>query len=224
MTTHRCGATIVPGQIICSGCPDNLLDESASLWGPPATQPLPHREGVIDPGANATQPVPTSDCPPTPLSGPMPVAPNRVEPGSPRRRHPPSQWCAGTSNPQGATCAICGDALVVDGPLPSPSGQVLLPHGAQLFVHLGQPLELGRSTGNPYVDRELDRYGTVSKRHLRISLTASSVTVTDLGSKNGTTVDGIPAQPVIERPLRRLVIGLGRSVIVHFIPPTEGMP
>ena len=49
---------------------------------------------------------------------------------------------------------------------------------------------------------------TVSARHARLSVGPSSVAVADLGSTNGTYLDGAPLEPMAE-----VAVGVGQEVV-----------
>jgi DNA-binding NtrC family response regulator len=71
------------------------------------------------------------------------------------------------------------------------------------------PLELGRRDASP---GKLDD-GRVSRRHARIELLDGRWVVTDLGSQNGSFVDGEPAVAHVPTPAQR-VIRIGDSLLV----------
>ena len=85
---------------------------------------------------------------------------------------------------------------------------------------IGEPIELGRSreAGLPLVEDEL-----VSSRHARLTPSDGGVLVEDLGSRNGTYVNGEPVGgPVLARPGD--VIALGDSRIEVGSVPTAEAP
>ena len=50
----------------------------------------------------------------------------------------------------------------------------------------------------------------VSRQHFRLSLVAQQVMIEDLGSTNGTSIDGVPLEPGNQMPVRegsRLALG-----------------
>lgn len=81
---------------------------------------------------------------------------------------------------------------------------VLLFEGASGQVERRLPLKSGASTlgRDPTNDIILDDQ-TVSRFHARIVFTADDCTITDLGSRSGTTVNGEPLTADVERSLRR---------------------
>jgi pSer/pThr/pTyr-binding forkhead associated (FHA) protein len=90
-------------------------------------------------------------------------------------------------------------ALVRDrrGPAPAPALDVAIPTGIELTVadrgtiktrRFGRRILVGRS---PSADLRLDD-PSVSRLHARIELRDDGVYVEDLGSRNGTSVDGVP--------------------------------
>src|SRR4051794_9687519 len=65
-----------------------------------------------------------------------------------------------------------------------------------------------------------------SSRHARLDVTASGATLTDVGSTNGTTVDGSRIAPVTPTPLRDGTrVGIGGSILqVSGIPGSAAAP
>jgi len=91
----------------------------------------------------------------------------------------------------------------------APSARVIpLPSG---------PLELGRGDGSGTIDD-----GRVSRRHARVAFEDGRCIVTDLGSQNGSFVDGKLATPHAPTPAQR-VIRLGGSLLVPYadVRPVE---
>jgi ABC-type multidrug transport system fused ATPase/permease subunit len=85
-----------------------------------------------------------------------------------------------------------------------------------------RPAERLTITGTVELGRECDGIriddARVSRRHVELSVDDGTLTVTDLGSRNGTRVNGVP----IERPTRLQpddVIGVGRTEIVVLSAP-----
>jgi hypothetical protein len=78
-----------------------------------------------------------------------------------------------------------------------------------------EPISLGRTSDN---DIAIPEY-SVSKRHCIIARVESEYRLTDMGSTNGTIVDGVPLLP--QKP-RRLnggeTISLGRLMLVFYFP------
>jgi len=80
-------------------------------------------------------------------------------------------------------------AEVVEGPEEGPYAELVLPDGSR--VELGDgPVTLGRL---PECDIVLND-PNVSRRHAEFRRTADGVVVTDLGSTNGTRVNGVPVR------------------------------
>jgi DNA-binding NtrC family response regulator len=73
----------------------------------------------------------------------------------------------------------------------------------------GEPLELGR--GSPALGPTPD--ARMSRRHARVHVEGHRVWVTDLGSHNGTSVDGTPLPPGAPREVRD-VVRMGDSLFV----------
>jgi DNA-binding winged helix-turn-helix (wHTH) protein len=74
---------------------------------------------------------------------------------------------------------------------------------------------------DPEANVQLD-YSTVSRRHARVVVTATSTVLEDLGSKNGTTIDGAKlAAPVELRNGHRFVCG---QVLLVYRESRAGLP
>jgi adenylate cyclase len=67
--------------------------------------------------------------------------------------------------------------------------QVSEPGRTPLYLQLHRPLEVGRDCDGVLLTDAL-----LSRRHLRVSSVAGRVTLEDLGSTNGTLIDGVPVQ------------------------------
>ena len=79
---------------------------------------------------------------------------------------------------------------------------------AARVIPLDEPLELGRGTEPNQLDD-----GRVSRRHTRVAFEAGRFIATDLGSQNGTFVDGAQLATNASAPLSR-VLRLGDSLLV----------
>ncbi len=82
--------------------------------------------------------------------------------------------------------------------------------GKRVSLVSGRSLTLGRVQGK--CDVALPQCGGVSSRHCSVTCIGNAVTVTDLGSTNGTTVDGqnVPAQTAVTaRPGSVIILGKG---------------
>jgi class 3 adenylate cyclase len=86
-------------------------------------------------------------------------------------------------------------------------------------IHLSvrEPIEIGRECSGLLVDDPL-----VSRRHLELADVEGNVIVTDLGSSNGTTMDGAPI--AVPMPLRPgSVVGLG-EITIELVPAAPERP
>jgi hypothetical protein len=79
-------------------------------------------------------------------------------------------------------------AEVVEGPEEGPYATVVLPDGSRVDVGGDGPVVLGRLPQSDIVLNDPN----VSRRHAEFRRTADGVVVTDLGSTNGTRVNGVP--------------------------------
>jgi len=80
-------------------------------------------------------------------------------------------------------------AEVVEGPGGGPSAELVLPDGARVAIADG-PVVLGRLPECDVVVNDPN----VSRRHAEFRHTVDGVVVTDLGSTNGTRVNGVPVR------------------------------
>lgn len=88
--------------------------------------------------------------------------------------------------------------------------QVSEPGRTPLCLQLHRPLEIGRDR-----DGLLLADAMLSRRHLRLSSVAGRVTVEDLGSTNGTLIDGVPVrQPTPLMPGQSVTFGSCRLEVV----------
>ncbi|MGN6599273.1 MAG: FHA domain-containing protein [Actinomycetes bacterium] len=138
---------------------------------------------------------PAAASPALPLSPPPPAVP--VSPAPPAATCPRA-WCA-TALPAGATtCPGCGVRVTPEqvAQPPRPGGGAssavcaVLPGGTSLTVPAGTSLVLGRESDDPRVCSALDPFDGVSRRHAALLAQPSGLVVHDLGSTNGTFVDG----------------------------------
>lgn len=130
--------------------------------------------------------------------------------GTCRRRAPDTQQ----------TCAFCGSPLTTASPSPSTGPAVLeLPTGRRVAVDPDTALVLGREAPNTDVCAALASCDAVSRRHASLLIAGGAVQVTDLGSTNGTYLNGRRAEPVavadLDGPVR---IGLGQEVMIVLQP------
>ena len=82
--------------------------------------------------------------------------------------------------------------------------------GARVFPLAAGPVEIGRGDGASKLDD-----GRISRQHARIAFEGGRCIVTDLGSQNGTFVDGELVAPRAPTPAQR-VIRVGDSLLVPY--------
>jgi hypothetical protein len=105
------------------------------------------------------------------------------------------------------------DRTVVRPAQPAPAPRAILAveepgHAGRRVAVAGRPLSIGRAADNDLVLAD----GRVSRRHARIAPRGGHLVLSDLGSTNGTTVNGEPVREIVLGPGDR--IGLGATVIV----------
>jgi hypothetical protein len=75
--------------------------------------------------------------------------------------------------------------------------------GVEFALRPGEPAQIGRDPANTIV---LDD-PTVSRRHARVELTDEGIVLTDLGSSNGTFVNGARIERAVLKPGDEIVLG-----------------
>ncbi|WP_026369615.1 protein kinase domain-containing protein [Kallotenue papyrolyticum] len=150
----------------------------------------------------------------------VPVTPV-VEPGA---RFCPN--CGRGNKAAARFCAACGAALPVvsaapavapapqPAPLPAARFRVVTPRGTWEFPLLTLPIRIGRRdpSQNHYPELDLADYdrGHASRRHAVVERRGDQYVLTDIGSVNGTLINGRPLPPHRPHPLRggdRIKIG-----------------
>ena len=121
---------------------------------------------------------------------------------------------AGVSGAEGANGpAVVSDRTMVFS-IPQPDAPVailreLRPDGSEREVSLdGRPLTIGRATDNGLVIQD----SRVSRHHARLQARRGTLVLSDLGSTNGSRVNGVTVQEVVLGPGDR--IQLGDTVLV----------
>ena len=195
--------TSVAGGILCPHC-------GATLFGRPApADPAPAAPGPPPPGKESTpaRTVPAPD-----------AAAERVC---------PTTWCRSPVPAGAGTCAYCGqpvpDRTERAGAGAGSGLEVGLPDGSTAVIAAGTPLVIGRSSPDPVVAAALAPLDAVSRRHLEVLVDGDVVHVTDLGSTNGSYVDGVAAEPRLTVPVGPLVLRLGK-VVTLTLRPLGGEP
>jgi ribosomal protein L40E len=127
----------------------------------------------------------------------------------------PCPRCSALNQPSARFCRHCGQAYVA--PLP-PVLAVVQPPGARWEYPLhGTSILIGRQGGGLAVDLDIGFYdpgGYISRNHARVTLAQRRYQITDLGSSNGTYVNGEALTPNIPRLLANGDhIRLGRVVL-----------
>jgi hypothetical protein len=128
------------------------------------------------------------------------------------------------------TITVCGELSEIENapaPLPIPQPEYSPPQAAVIrgwqLWHPHAPLQIG-AAGSWTIGRASENDlilsdGTVSSRHARLDAQSGVLTVTDVGSSNGTFLNGVRLQPHISAPLRagdRLQLGQSEFVIQAF--------
>jgi pSer/pThr/pTyr-binding forkhead associated (FHA) protein len=144
--------------------------------------------------------------PVAPLSGPMQAA-SMAGPGMTQTMVAPGPAMGSPVSGMAPTIAMPGPAMTPTTAMPTPGASYMLvatdgPLVGQRFPING-PVEMGRET--PFVPLAFD--GAVSRRHVSISPMPNGVVVNDLGSSNGTFVDGQRIQQAMLQPGHMLRVG-----------------
>lgn len=141
--------------------------------------------------------------PPAPAPSPAPPTIAAIQ-------HAPE--CGGRDLPvTGDRCLFCDMPATAEAPCAAPV--LLLPGGVRL--PLDRPLVLGRTGGEPEIERALAPFGDVSRLHAEVSWREGSLTVRALSERNPTYVDGVRIDRAATIPLlARTVLRLGPSLEV----------
>ncbi|MEV6414976.1 FHA domain-containing protein [Kribbella sp. NPDC051718] len=109
----------------------------------------------------------------------------------------PRSWCRHEYTVGTAVCPSCFQPLPTAGPVVAgpriSSVRLVLPGGATVEVVPGRDLVIGRDSLDARIADGLDPYDGVSRRHAELTVSDTCATVTDLGSTNGTFVNGARA-------------------------------
>ncbi|WP_432874606.1 FHA domain-containing protein [Kribbella sp. CA-245084] len=73
---------------------------------------------------------------------------------------------------------------------------MLLPDGDSVGVRPGAIVVIGRESPDARIAGNLAQYDGVSRRHAQLAVEDTGVTLVDIGSTNGTRVDGLPVSRV----------------------------
>lgn len=127
--------------------------------------------------------------------------------------------CGQTLPPGAGSCPYCGTPVSTDEPspgLPVAPGGVARPvlvaaDGTRIALHEGEEVVLGRSPEESPWARLAEGSPGVSRRHAIVSLWRGDLHVRDLGSSNGTWVNGIRIDGAAQLPVADGTrIGLGQ--------------
>ena len=187
--------------------PSPSASATASAPEPPAAAPTS--------GPLAPAPVPAI----VPARAPVPaIVPAPAVPAAPLAVEPP--WPVIPPDLGSAAVGIRGDGthtLVFRRPSPQPVRAILRvfgPGGQERTIEVdGIPLTIGRSTDNVLVLVD----GRVSRRHGRLQARRGTLVYTDLGSTNGSRVNGIRVDEIVLGEGDRLQIG-DTVMVVESLP------
>ena len=118
----------------------------------------------------------------------------------------------GRAEPGPAPAVVSSETLVFQAPRVVSASALLSeirPDGSRREVQVdGSPLTIGRATDNAVVVAD----GRASRHHARIQARRGALVLTDLGSTNGTRVNGVPVTEVVLGQGDRIEIG--RTVLL----------
>lgn len=206
-----------------------LLDALPMPYVPPAQpvapQPLPQPVAAPDPAMAPTLPARSVAPSALPAAAAQPaVAPARPmpQPARPVPAPAPGKACPSCGRTNRANARFCGACGYSFAPPRPAILRVIEPVRAAWEMPVARsPMLLGRASEaegyRPDFDMTFyDDGDYVSRRHARITKGQAGYFITDLGSSNGTTVNGIPLVPDRARLLRngdRIKVGL---VVIQF--------
>ncbi|RRR73106.1 MAG: FHA domain-containing protein [Candidatus Viridilinea halotolerans] len=187
----------------CAEMEQALLACLDSPYVPPAPRPV----AVASPPPVTPQPPqtapPTAKKPAKPVRRPAQQAPPPPPPPQ-EETTPPCHHCGRVNKPQARFCATCGTPL--GGPL---AARLIVrsPHRTWELNLSKQPVRVGRRDPRqnhyPEVDLAEHDRGIASRHHATIQRDGDFYTVTDLGSTNGTLLNGSLITPRSPRRLRQ---------------------
>lgn len=165
----QCGTIVIPGEAFCDSCGAPLLGPTTSAPSKPAAPNLPY--GGVPPQPNYPAPQPStfkpSAPPPVQSFQPAPVAPSSA-PGR----------------------SILAPAQLF---MPEEGRAIKLPEASQVIIGRIDSM----SSFTPDID--LTPYGAfengVGRRHLQLSVQGGQIIAEDLGSKNGSFINGKKLSP-----------------------------
>lgn len=188
--------------------------EVAPASSPPRERPAERPAPAVVPAGQAAPPV-QMRVEPSPASQPAAAPPVAPIPAPSR----PCPACGGLNREGARFCVHCGQAFIA---LPPAVLRIVEPVRAAWEMPVSRsPMLLGRASEaegyRPDFDMTFyDDDGYVSRRHAQITRQPGSYAIADLGSSNGTTVNGRPLLPNRVYPLRngdRVQVGL---VVIEF--------
>ena len=114
-------------------------------------------------------------------------------------------------------CPYCDRLLVAD---PSTTPDILLPDGVR--IPLTSPVRLGRTGGDPRVEKALFTYTRVSRLHAEVAWRDGRLLVRQLSPINPTFVNGVSIGESVEFSCGLpITLGLGTSLEITIV---EGEP
>lgn len=193
---HICGADYEEGAEICGGCLGPIQSDQTVAWARPVVavpSVVPERDhaDVVQPETGQSE------------TGRQAVA---------------CGICGAPAHADQASCDFCGAELSAAA-APLREARLLLPGGRELSVTAGSSVILGRHSQNLDIAAALADCDAVSRQHADLLITDSRIQVRDLGSTNGTFVNGQRAEPMLAADLGAAIrIGLGREVTIVVLP------
>ncbi|MBQ7568962.1 FHA domain-containing protein [bacterium] len=210
----RCDYESLTGSMFCEKCGYNLTGVKIRLNPDYQPRQAPRSERVPDfPGSFSARPTPAPR--PVPISSaPVPAPPPRPVPAPPTPAYTPAP--VATPVPAAAPSPVPAYAQPVSSPssAPAPSVPAISPEEAALRAGAycaleargGKPVfyislenvTIGRTADNDVALEAVTGSRSVSRRHARIVRQNAGVFIEDLGSSNGTYVNGTRLLPEVQ--------------------------
>lgn len=239
MKCNVCGSDNVEGSIFCEDCGSKLAAPAPVITAAPAAAPAPFAPAVpvTEVPAPAAMPTPAPAAAPAPFSAAAQSAPAVEAPAvnpAPAASAKVCHACGAPNEPDSKFCEDCGAALgtvtastaptiASSEPVVAPTvsaaaaaPRLIMPNGVEISISAEHTL-LGRQSPAdniyPEVDlTELDPESYVSRRHGQITRQGSKYLYEDVGSSNGSYINGNRLQPSIQTELHDCdVLRLGRT-------------
>lgn len=163
------------------------------------------------------------------FSAPMPTGPHvqvglQEEPSTTSQTEVTCTGCGRKSPADTEKCLRCGEVLPPAGAGAAAAAdrscpRLVLPNRTSVNIPTGETVVLGRHSSDPVVAAALELHDQVSRKHAELRVDGQTATVTDLGSTNGTFVNGRAVADKATVPLAGgVTIRFGKELEIVLLP------